>query len=50
MDIEQLKFVSNIYGKHEGGVICVKKFMHPTLGECLLSAGEDGNIILWSTI
>ena len=50
LDIEQLKFVSNIYGKHEGGVICVKKFMHPTLGECLLSAGEDGNIILWSTI
>lgn len=48
IDIDTFKIITSINdGKHLGAIICGKKFFHPILGECLLSAGQDNNIILW---
>ena len=48
LDIDKLKIITTIRGRHSGSIICAKKFMHPIYGESLLTSGEDNNIILWN--
>lgn len=40
--------ISNISSQHETGILCIKKIIHPTYGESLISSGQDGSIKLWS--
>ena len=48
IDVEIGKNISRIGGIDEGGVICLKKIMHPIFGEGLLSNDDEGDIKLWS--
>ena len=48
MDINTSKILTKIKGKHFGGIIYAKKFIHPIYGESLLTSGQDNSIILWS--
>ena len=47
IDIKIGKKISNIGGIHQGGVICLKKIIHPIFGESLLSNDDEGDIKLW---
>ena len=46
-DIEIMKEVNNIKTEHSSNINCIKKIMHPTYGECLLTSGNDHQIKLW---
>ena len=48
IDIDTLNILTSIRGKHSGGIIWGKKFVHPNYGECLLTTGKGDSIILWS--
>lgn len=48
IDYLQGKIISDIKGKHLDSVTCIKKIHHPLYGDCLLSCGNDNQIILWS--
>ena len=47
-DLSQSVVISNISSQHENGILCIKKIIHPTYGESLISSGQDGSIKLWS--
>lgn len=47
VDIEQFKVVESVGEQHSEGVVCIKKFNDPSLGECLLTGSEDNSIRLW---
>ena len=47
VDIDKKKIYNEINPEHTMEVKCVKKFLHPKYGECLLTAGRDNSIKLW---
>ena len=47
MELNYGRIISSIYSKHEKGIMNIKKIVHPIYGECLLSCGLEGDIILW---
>ena len=47
MDLNYGRIISSIFSKHEKGIMNIKKIIHPIYGECLLSCGLEGDIILW---
>ena len=48
MDLNCGRIISNIFSKHEKGIINIKKVVHPIYGESLLSCGLEGSIFLWN--
>ena len=48
VDIKQFKVIESIGDKHTKGIVCVKKYLDNSLGECLLTGSEDNSIKLWS--
>ena len=48
MDLNCRRIISNIFSKHEKGIINIKKVVHPIYGESLLSCGLEGSIFLWN--
>ena len=47
VDIDKKKIYNDINAEHSMEVKCIKKFLHPKFGECLLTAGRDNSIKLW---
>ena len=47
MELNYGRIISSIFSKHEKGIMNIKKIVHPIYGECLLSCGLEGDIILW---
>lgn len=45
---ENYKIIKSFNCSTFGGIISAKKFIHPILGESLLTAHQDSKIILWS--
>jgi hypothetical protein len=48
IDLEEKKIYNDINVEHTLEVKCVKKMIHPDFGECLLTAGRDNIIKLWT--
>ena len=48
LDIEQMKIISSIGGKHKKPIICIKIIEHNEYGKCLLTGGTDKTIIIWN--
>ena len=47
IDINTNEIFSNIKVQHTGNVKCIKKILHPTYGESLLTADSEKTIKLW---
>ena len=47
MELNSTRIISSIFGKHEKGIMNIKKIVHPIYGESVLSCGLEGNICLW---
>ena len=47
VNLDKKEIYNDISVKHTMEVKCVKKFLHPKYGECLLTAGRDKTIKLW---
>ena len=47
IDINQNKFVGNIYVGHEDDFRCIKKIKHPKFGYCILTGCDDSSIKLF---
>lgn len=50
LDIDQLKIISNIGGKHANPITCIKKINHSLYGNILITSGTDKSIIIWDLI
>ena len=48
MDLESGIIISQIFTKHEKGIMNIKKIIHPIYGESLLSCGLEGDIFIWN--
>jgi len=48
LDIEQMKIISNIGGKHKKPIICIKKIVHNEYGRCIITSGTDKAVIVWN--
>ena len=48
LDIDQMKIISSIGGKHKKPVICIKLIVHNEYGKCILTGGTDKTIIIWN--
>ena len=48
MDLESGIIISQIFTKHEKGIMNIKKIIHPIYGESLLSCGLEGDIFIWT--
>lgn len=48
-DLNQLKVVNNYSTTSTLGIICIKKFVHPSYGEALLTSSFDKSINLWAS-
>ena len=48
LDIEQMKIISSIGGKHKKPIICIKIIQHNEYGKCLLTSGTDKTVIIWN--
>ena len=47
-DLKKFKEVKSIETGHSSNVNCIKKIMHPTYRESLLTSGNDHKINLWT--
>ena len=48
MDLESGIIISKLFGRHEKGIMNIKKVVHPIYGESLLSCGLEGSIFIWT--
>lgn len=48
LDMDQFKIISNVGGKHQNPILCIKKINHCIYGDCLITTGTDKSIIIWS--
>lgn len=48
IDMETFAITGKINSNHKNSLICIKKIMHPTFGESLLTAGRDKVLNLFS--
>jgi len=48
LDMDQMKIISSIGGKHKKPVICIKLIEHNEYGKCLLTSGTDKTVIVWN--
>ena len=48
LDMDQMKIISSIGGKHKKPIICIKKIEHNEYGTCLLTSGTDKTVIVWN--
>ena len=48
MDLQSGIIISKLFGRHEKGIMNIKKVVHPIYGESLLSVGLEGSIFIWT--
>ena len=48
LDMDELKLISNIGGKHKTPIRCIKKINHSIFGNCIITSGADKSIIIWN--
>ena len=48
LDLESGIIISQIFARHEKGIMNIKKVVHPIYGESLLSCGLEGDIFIWT--
>ena len=48
IDLDEFKIISNVGGKHQKPIICIKKINHSIYGDCLITSATDQSIIIWS--
>lgn len=48
LEMNNLKLISKIGGKHTSPILCIKEIEHSEYGKCIITSGTDKSIIIWS--
>ena len=47
-DINQMRIISCIGGKHKNPITCIRKIEHNEYGKCIITSRTDKIIIIWN--
>ena len=48
LEMNNLKLISKIGGKHTSPILCIKEIEYSEYGKCIITSGTDKSIIIWS--
>ena len=48
LDINQMRIISSIGGKHKNPITCIKIIEHNEYGKCIITSSTDKAVIIWN--
>ena len=48
LDINQMRIISSIGGKHKNPITCIKIIEHNEYGKCIITSSTDKTVIIWN--